>query len=73
MKTITIEQLIEFTQWYFRTFRCDETNKVYFIISMEGYLHIGASQAKSCFAICKEEKLISCRKDIVRKGEGANG
>jgi len=70
MKTITIEQLTEFTEWYFRFFDCEETSKAYLVNSMEGHLHIGARQAETCFSICKDERLISCRKNIVKKGGG---
>ena len=70
MRAITIEQLTEFVEWYFRHFGCEETCKACFINSMEGYLHIGARQSKACFSICKKEMLISCRKDVVVKGGG---
>lgn len=68
MKNISTEQLTEFVEWYFLHFSCEETDKVCFLVSMEGFLHIGERQAKTCLSRCKEQGLIICRNGIVRKG-----
>ena len=69
MKNIPIDELIRFAESYFVRFNCSESCKTYFLISMEGHFHISAKNAESCFALCKEHGVISCRKGIVTRGK----
>lgn len=70
MRTITDQDLTEFTEWYFTNFKCTETPQVYFTISMAGYLHSYEKETKKLLKRCQVIGLVSVVGGMVRLRSG---